>query len=957
MKRFPWAGMLCCILSILSTALVFGQTSTTSLRGVVKDPSDALVPGAAITLANQATGNAYHAVTNSSGYYIFPIVVPERYRITVASSGFATQTVTAELLVGQPATINFTLTVKAEAVTVDVSATTAALNLTDATIGNAVESVTIETLPMEGRDPVNLLSLQPGVLYVGNEITDSRQGSVAGGRSDQGNVTLDGLDDNDQTGGAAFTGILRSTLDSTEEFRVTTSNGTAASGRSSGAQVDLVTKGGTNQQHGALYEYYRPTNTVANSFFNKYDELAEGKPNIPQKYVLNTFGGSTGGRIKKDNLFYFFNYEGQRKAISDVVGATVPTATFMAGELSYPDASGNTQTLTQTQVQELDSPCLNNTFNGAAVCPNGPGANAAVLAYYANVPTATGSVLGDGGYNSGSLFFTSPAPSTLNTSIIKIDYNMSSKHHFFVRGNLQKDTASGDINLPGQPPSFFTDNNTKGISAGYTWVPNANIVNDLRYGYIRQGYQTGGINPGEWVGFASFTQPEAQTYNTILHVPVNNITDTLSWNRGTHTISFGGNWRAITNFHSSDTNSYNGADTNPYYATTSDLPLPANMSSSFTNSWMEGYASLMGVVPEIFDVYNYKITGPTSGTALAEGDFVTKNFHSNEFEGYVQDAWHARRNITVTYGVRYTLLQTPYETNGQQITPTIDTDKWYQTREFAAQQGQVDRARRLARACRQGQPQTRPTGPSRKTTSPRASAWSSRPMQKPPSAPASASTLTTTAKPSSTPLTPPAHTAFPPASPTPQIELGIREFTTLHRPPRPARHPACLPFSPTQTFPFTPTPLDAFAIDWGIDNRIKTPYAEAFNLLRSSATSFPAVSPLESAYVGRLGRHLLQQTRSRRAHQLRRPPAAAATTTAPPEILSQQVDAAPFGTYTFTNPASVGFLRVNNLNPPEGQQQHRRHPILRACLSLHAGNRLRGGKRNPGHLQQCLGST
>jgi hypothetical protein len=242
--------MLCCILSILSTALVFGQTSTTSLRGVVKDPSDALVPGAAITLANQATGNAYHAVTNSSGYYIFPIVVPERYRITVASSGFATQTVTAELLVGQPATINFTLTVKAEAVTVDVSATTAALNLTDATIGNAVESVTIETLPMEGRDPVNLLSLQPGVLYVGNEITDSRQGSVAGGRSDQGNVTLDGLDDNDQTGGAAFTGILRSTLDSTEEFRVTTSNGTAASGRSSGAQVDLVTKGGTNQQHG-----------------------------------------------------------------------------------------------------------------------------------------------------------------------------------------------------------------------------------------------------------------------------------------------------------------------------------------------------------------------------------------------------------------------------------------------------------------------------------------------------------------------------------------------------------------------------------------------------------------------------------------------------------------------------------------------------------------------------------
>jgi hypothetical protein len=912
MKRFPWAGMLCCILSILSTALVFGQTSTTSLRGVVKDPSDALVPGAAITLANQATGNAYHAVTNSSGYYIFPIVVPERYRITVASSGFATQTVTAELLVGQPATINFTLTVKAEAVTVDVSATTAALNLTDATIGNAVESVTIETLPMEGRDPVNLLSLQPGVLYVGNEITDSRQGSVAGGRSDQGNVTLDGLDDNDQTGGAAFTGILRSTLDSTEEFRVTTSNGTAASGRSSGAQVDLVTKGGTNQQHGALYEYYRPTNTVANSFFNKYDELAEGKPNIPQKYVLNTFGGSTGGRIKKDNLFYFFNYEGQRKAISDVVGATVPTATFMAGELSYPDASGNTQTLTQTQVQELDSPCLNNTFNGAAVCPNGPGANAAVLAYYANVPTATGSVLGDGGYNSGSLFFTSPAPSTLNTSIIKIDYNMSSKHHFFVRGNLQKDTASGDINLPGQPPSFFTDNNTKGISAGYTWVPNANIVNDLRYGYIRQGYQTGGINPGEWVGFASFTQPEAQTYNTILHVPVNNITDTLSWNRGTHTISFGGNWRAITNFHSSDTNSYNGADTNPYYATTSDLPLPANMSSSFTNSWMEGYASLMGVVPEIFDVYNYKITGPTSGTALAEGDFVTKNFHSNEFEGYVQDAWHARRNITVTYGVRYTLLQTPYETNGQQITPTIDTDKWYQTREFAAQQGEIfEPVISLAPA---GKANHRP------------GYW---PEQKGDFAPRLGIVYSPDTKTSIRASAGIYYDHYGEAlvqnfdlygsyGLTAGItntadELGFESaprFTGPHNLP----NIPMPPFSATQTFPFTPTP-SAFAIDWGIDSHIKTPYAESFNL--SVQRELPLGFSLESAYVGRLGRHLLQQI------DLAEPvnfvdPQGGGDYYSAARILSKQVDAAPFGTYTFTNPASVNFFgstsyqKVNN---------------------------------------------
>src|SRR5580658_3724623 len=679
--------MLCCILSIVPFA--FGQTATTSLRGVVKDSSGALVSGASITLTDPANGNTYHETSNSAGYYIFAIINPARYLITVSSSGFAVQTRTAELLVDQPATINFALSIKADTVTVDVSAASETLNFTDATIGNSVGNPTIQALPMEGRDPINLLSLQPGVLYVGNEISDSRQGAVAGGRSDQGNITLDGLDDNDQIGGAAFTGILRSTLDSTEEFRVTTSNGTAAAGRSSGAQVDLVTKSGTNKYHGSLYEYYRPDNTVANSFFYKNEELGSGEANIPQKYVLNTFGGAIGGPIKRDKLFYFFNYEGKRQAISDVVGATVPTTTFMGGGLDYLDANGNTDSLTPAQVAAMDMPCESQTFNGAPVCPNGPGANAAILAYYATVPTATGSVLGDGGLNSGSLFFSSPAPSTLNTSILKLDYNLNGNNHFFVRGNLQKDTAAGDENLPGQPAATFYDDNTKGISAGYTWIPTAHIVNDARYGYIRQGWQSGGIAPGEWVDVAGLTQPTAQTGTSLLHVPVNNITDTLSWNKGAHTFAFGGNWRGITNHHAGNTNSFDGASTNAYYASTGDLPTPANMSGNFINSWMFDWANLMGVIPELTNVYNYTITGPTTGTALAEGAPISKNFHANEFEGYIQDTWHARPNIAVTFGVRYTLLQTPYETHGQEIAPTIDTDKWYKQRESAAQTSQV----------------------------------------------------------------------------------------------------------------------------------------------------------------------------------------------------------------------------------------------------------------------------
>ncbi len=146
----------------------------------------------------------------------------------------------------QPATIDFTLGVQANTVTVDVSASAQTLNISDASLGNAANNEEIQALPSETRNVPDLLSLQPGVLYLPSTITDSRSGSVNGGRSDQGNVTIDGVDDNDQVGGLAFTGVLRQTQDSIEEFRVTTGGSNADAGRSSGAQISMVTKSGTN---------------------------------------------------------------------------------------------------------------------------------------------------------------------------------------------------------------------------------------------------------------------------------------------------------------------------------------------------------------------------------------------------------------------------------------------------------------------------------------------------------------------------------------------------------------------------------------------------------------------------------------------------------------------------------------------------------------------------------------
>src|SRR5215472_12158516 len=251
-----------------SPVLVCAQTGLTSLRGTVTDSSGAVLAGADVSLESAATGFHASDATDQNGAYEFPQIPPGKYTISVGKANFGKQLKSAELLVSQPATINFSLSVKAIEETVDVSGVAQTVNTSDATIGNAVSNSTIQALPMEGRNVPDLLSLQPGVVYLNsrqsNPDTDSRSGAVSGARSDQSNVTLDGVDNNDQRQGYAFTGVLRSTLDSVEEFRVTTTNSNADSGRSSGAQITLVTKSGTNHFHGSLYEYNRNTKTVAN---------------------------------------------------------------------------------------------------------------------------------------------------------------------------------------------------------------------------------------------------------------------------------------------------------------------------------------------------------------------------------------------------------------------------------------------------------------------------------------------------------------------------------------------------------------------------------------------------------------------------------------------------------------------------------------------------------------------
>ena len=872
MKRSHLGAMLLCIFFACSYA--FGQVATTSLRGLVKDQAGALVPGAKVTLLDKSVNKTFTAMSDGSGYYQFPQIPPAHYLITAEAGGFGKQSKTAELLVNQPATINFALSVEASNVTVDVSGSAQTLNTTDASEGNSIGNQMIQSIPSDGRDPISLLALQPGVLFLGEggsqsatgnqENTDSRQGAVSGSRSDQGNITLDGLDDNSQINGYAFTGVLRSTLDSTEEFRVTTSDGSADEGRSSGAQVSLVTKSGTNHFHGAAYEYYRPTNTVSNNWFLKNSQLSAGMPNIPAKYLRNVFGAALGGPIKKDKLFFFGNYEGLRQAIDDVASATVPSVAFQNGTIMYQDAQGNNDTLSTANIASLDSGCTSSNFDGATVCPWGPGVNPNVLSYYKNVPVSTGSASGDG-LNNGSLFFPVKIPTTQNTSILKLDYNMTSKQQLFVRGNYQKDTYAGDANLPGQPPSSVKVYNTKGLAIGHTWNPTPNIVNDLRYGYVRQSYGLSGIGSGQYVDFRFLTQPEAQTRNTINAVPVHNVVDNLTITKGNHTISVGVNWRLVQDINTTDAASFNVASTNPDWLVGSGAaPDPSSLGtnlpavgSGFSQSYYIAYASILGTVPSLTNNYNYRVTSRTGGTLYPTGALIKQHYRANEYEGYVMDSWRVRPNLTVTAGLRYTLLSTPYEVHGQQVAPTINTHNWFKERGYAAAKGIISEP--LISFAPAGKGNNAPGyWPENKNNfAPRfAVAWS--PDSKT-SIRAGAGMyfdhygealvqnfVSNGAFGLSTSLTNQANVlSYTGSNPSPR-------FTGEHNLPN-IPLPAA---SQTTAFPYTP-PAGSFLITFGVDNRLKTPYSYAYNL--SFQRQLPWGLLFEEAYVGRFGRHLLQQ--------------------------------------------------------------------------------------------------
>ncbi|MBS1793060.1 MAG: TonB-dependent receptor [Acidobacteria bacterium] len=682
-KLFLFLGAM--LFSVLLVNSVNAQSGTSSIRGTVTDPQGKIVAGATVTLKSQEKNYTRTQVTNSDGQYVFTAIPPDNYRIEIESTGFKKSVVeNIAAQVDTPKNVDVTLELGqvSEVITV-TGETEAQLNTTNGSMGATIGSRQIITLPLSARNTPDLLSLQAGV---------TPDGSVNGGRSDQANVTLDGVDVNEQQGGRAFFSVLRVTPESLQEFRVTTGNADANFGRSSGAQVSLVTKSGSNEWHGSGYFYFRPSKKFqANDFFNNLngiDQLAQERRN---------YGGSVLGPIKKDRLFFAVFYERFEENSETPVTREVPLPSLGQGFIKYrtdgqapagtngctPAIANGVATLTIAQINA----CYTNAYGLT------PGINPVALTFLAAAAgryTANDSTVGDG-LNTSGYRFNAKTPIRQNVVTTRLDGKLNAKQDVFARFQYQFDNSSAVSRFPDtlSPNTWI---HPWGLAAGHTWTISNNMVNKFTYGFTRDSFTVGGDSQQNSVNFRYIFQPLNFSRTLSRVTPVHNFVDDFTWIRGNHTISLGANIRLISNQRTSFGSSFDSAVTNPsFYDFSGDVvinddfgdPIFPNVGDGADIDLRDALTAAIGR----FSQYSINLQYAKNGSLQALGQGVSRTFKTQEFEWYAQDSWRMFNNLTVNYGIRWSTSTPVYEADGLQVKPTTSLSDFFDSRVNGANNG------------------------------------------------------------------------------------------------------------------------------------------------------------------------------------------------------------------------------------------------------------------------------
>ncbi|GGG92608.1 TonB-dependent receptor [Silvibacterium dinghuense] len=633
--------------------LLLKAQDVASITGLVTDQTGAVIPNVQVTLHNPATGVSYVGVTNGGGSYTIKLVKPgPGYVIDFEASGFtkteitglylnidATRTQNAKLSVGS------TQTVQVSGSNQDVT-----LNTTDATVGNNFQVQFLNDLPVQDRSsPSALFTQQPGVTL---------DGAVSGARVDQSNVTLDGLDVNDNETGNFGAIVANAPVDSVQEFRGVTAGDLSSAGEGGGGQFELATRSGSNKFHGALVEYHRDTDMEANEWFNN-------NSNVPRTaLVRNQFGGNVGGPILKDKLFFFFDYDGRRDAKTTAVEQTVPLDSFRNGTLTYVNANGTNSSLTSAQVAALD--------------PQKIGFNQPLLNLFSSRYPHANDLSGNYGdlLNTAGYRFNSPDPVKEDNYVGRVDWNINEKMKLSLIGHAtQQNSVESNIQFPGDPETHPFLDKSYSYAIQHSWTLNENMINMAEFGYTYENYNfPDTYNPTGTTQFSNFggngsggniiTAPYSSASNAQGRTfPIPMVKDDFNWQKGKHGLAFGGSfkWESPDNHvildYSSPSIGLGGAN---FTGLNSSLR-PSNITSG---DYLANYDSAFALALAPYSVsaatYNYD----NSLNPLPLGSSSLRDYRYYETELYFGDTWKVTPSLTLSYGLRWQNYSVPYERNG-----------------------------------------------------------------------------------------------------------------------------------------------------------------------------------------------------------------------------------------------------------------------------------------------------
>jgi Carboxypeptidase regulatory-like domain len=712
------------------------SASSGAVSGQVTDQQNAAIPGAEVKLTDVSTNSALSTLTNDTGRYTFASVPPGTYDIAVSKTGFSTNKVSRQSVqVGLVLTINAKLEVGTTATTVEVVAVTGAeLQTTNATVGTTLTGPSLIDLPNLGRDASTFAIFQPGV---------TPEGAVAGAMYDQNTFQLDGGNNSNDMDGSmrdytgsfasngAPSGVLPTPVESIEEFKVATSGQTADFNGSSGSQIQMVTKRGTNSIHGSVYEYYYAADVGAANTWDNNHTPSHGLGYTPLPITHNNrFGAAIGGPlVPKDFLggkwYGFFNYEGFRFPQSAVYNRAVPTATMRAGVIfinqggTYVPYNLNPGAVTVNGVTYQPAVCPNGSCD-----PRGIGLNPQVSQLWQKYMPLPNTTTGGDHYNTENFQGVIGLPITSNQYTGRIDHDFSDKWHFMTSyrdykyvklGTQQVDIGGalgGDtLGTPSaravrpQQPSYWV--------AGLTTNVSATTTNDFRFSYLRNFWQWGtSAAPPQLPGLGGALEIGGESSGALIPYNVNTqnvrqrfwdgqdkmIKDDVTKIRGNHLISFGGQYMRNYDYHLRNDNGQ-GIMNAPVYQITSGGGMtypaayrPAGVPTSQIGAYNKLYSEVLGIVSQSQDLFT------RSGSQLAlqpPGSYMYDQSIIPSYNLYFTDTWHVKPSVTLSYGVGYTVEMPPYELNGKQVELTdtsghpFNVTDYLNARQAAALQGQV----------------------------------------------------------------------------------------------------------------------------------------------------------------------------------------------------------------------------------------------------------------------------